>query len=264
MEGMDYGLELTNNSKTSWAFSMPREQTCVSATELCRRVCYGNGVRYRTTGSKEKRRKNFRTVELLLDRGGAELLAQNLVELTDKARPGDWLTASVTGAKTRTPWTLRIHDIGDFYRVEYVRAWEIAIKMRPDCSFWFYTRSFDKADLFEAMTEMATLENCKGWISIDSQNYRAGISAYESTPEVWQVALMQEAIEKLDDSLLPVLKETVDDKCVSFPVHRGAYYASPVIDDALYVCPAVTGVLPLEADYRKARPCQSCTFCLPG
>jgi len=55
----EYGLELTNNSKTSWAFSLPRSATCVGATELCRNVCYGNGVRYQTAGQKEKRHRNL-------------------------------------------------------------------------------------------------------------------------------------------------------------------------------------------------------------
>lgn len=263
MTDLDYGLELTNNSKTSWAFSMPRNKTCVSATEICKRVCYGNGVRYQTHGSRAKRERNLRTVELLLCRGGPEILSMNLIEMIDKARPVDWLTASVTERQTQTPWTIRIHDIGDFYRRDYVVAWAIAISLRPQCSFWFYTRSFDDKVLFEAMTVMAGLPNCKGWLSIDSENFKAGIKAYKKHPEVWQIALMQESIDDLDERLLSALKNSCDKKSVSFPVHQGRYYASPVIADGLFVCPAVTGVQKLESDYRKVRPCQSCGFCLP-
>lgn len=110
----DYGLELTNNSKASWAFSLPRSATCIGATDICTRVCYGNGVRYQTAGQKAKRNRNLRTIELLLANGGAELLAENLVALIDQVRPIDWLAASITGKQTQTPWTLRIHDVGEY------------------------------------------------------------------------------------------------------------------------------------------------------
>ena len=161
----DYGLELTNNSKASWAFSMPIEMTCVHATGVCRRLCYGLGVRYRTAGQRAKRDRNFRTIEFLLGRGGPELASENLVELVDRARPLDWLAACIAGVETRTPWTLRIHDIGDFHSVEYVRAWALAVAARPRCSFWFYTRSFIDEGLFAALTELAALPNCQGWLS---------------------------------------------------------------------------------------------------
>lgn len=111
---VEYGLELTNNSKVSWAFSLPRQETCVNATDTCKRLCYGRGVRYQTKMHKEKRQRNLRTAELLLQNGGPELLAKNLVGLIDQSRPSDWLASTITGKNTMTPWTLRIHDVGDY------------------------------------------------------------------------------------------------------------------------------------------------------
>jgi hypothetical protein len=172
-----YGLELTNNSKVGWAFSLPRGKTCIGATAICKKLCYGNGIRYQSEGQKDKRERNYRTVELLLSEGGPELLAENLVAMIDQARPRDWLTAKVTGCKTVVPWTIRVHDIGDFASVEYVQSWIIAITRRPDCSFWFYTRSFDDDQLLVALTELARLPNCQGWLSADSDNYREAILA---------------------------------------------------------------------------------------
>lgn len=109
-----YGLELTNNSKVGWAFSLPRSKTCIDATEVCRKLCYGNGIRYQSQAQKDKRRRNYRTVEFLLKTGGPQLLAQNLVHLIDFARPRDWLTAKLMKTKPDVPWTLRIHDVGDY------------------------------------------------------------------------------------------------------------------------------------------------------
>ncbi len=111
---LDYGLELTNNSKVGWAFSLPRTETCINATALCRKLCYGNSVRYQSLGQKAKRGRNFRTCEFLLAEGGPELLAENLSMLVDQARPRDWLTARIKRTKTAIPFTVRIHDVGEY------------------------------------------------------------------------------------------------------------------------------------------------------
>jgi len=260
-----YGLELTNNSKASWAFSLPRSATCIGATDICKKVCYGNGVRYRTSGQKARRERNFRTIELLLERGGPELLAENLVALADTVRPSDWLAASITSTRTQTPWTLRIHDVGDFHSEEYVKAWLLAAQQRPLCSFWFYTRSFLNKQIFDAMTELASLANCKGWLSIDSENFASGLLAYAKKPGIWELALLQESREVLDEELLPALDELANVKqVVSFPIHRAGHHAEPIQHPALFTCPAVVGLHKLQPDAQKLRPCQSCTFCLPS
>lgn len=261
----DYGLTLTNNSKTSWAFSLPRNKTCVMATDICKKLCYGNGIRYQSEAQKAKREMNFRTVELLLNSGGPELLAENLVGLIDQVRPADWLAAKITGEKMKTPWSLRIHDVGEFYNsLDYVRAWKLAIEQRPQCSFWFYTRSFQEKPLFDALTELASLANCQGWISIDSENFAAGIIAYAQAPGVWKLALLQEERDALDEQLLPELAAVAQAKnVVSFPFHRGGYHVEPVADAGLFTCPAVVGVYKLQPNASKVRPCQACSYCLP-
>lgn len=260
-----YGLELTNNSKASWAFSLPRSKTCIMATTVCRKLCYGNGIRYQGEAQKTKRQRNLSTVKLLLEKGGAELLSQNLIMLIDQARPSDWLAAGIMGTKIMTPWTVRLHDVGDFDGdLEYVEAWRLAMVQRPQCSFWFYTRSFQEKTLFQALTELASLPNCQGWLSIDSENYSAGLLAYGECPGVWKLAFLQEDQESLDKDLLTQLAAAGKPKdIVSFPYHRGGYYVEPVQQSGVYTCPAVLGVYKLEAKASKIRPCQACSFCLP-
>lgn len=260
-----YGLSLTNNSKASWAFSLPRNKTCIMATSVCRKLCYGNGIRYQSESQKAKRERNYRTVELLLSRGGPELLAENLVALIDQVRPADWLAAKITGGQTKTPWTLRIHDVGEFFlSLNYVEAWRLAVEQRPQCSFWFYTRSFRDKDLFGALTQLASLPNCQGWLSVDSENYSAGLLAYAHALGVWKLALLQEEQEELDEQLLPALTSVAEgDNVVSFPFHRGGYHAEPVAGAGLFTCPAVVGGFKLQPDASKLRPCQTCSFCLP-
>jgi hypothetical protein len=259
----EYGLELTNNSKVGWAFSLPRSKTCINATEICKRLCYGNGIRYQSEPQKAKRERNYRTVEFLLKEGGPELLAQNLSMLVDQARPRDWLTAKITGAKTNVPWTLRINDVGDAYSVDYVKAWFLAAQKQPACSFWFYTRSFIDEELFVGLTELAALPNCQGWLSVDSDNYNQAILAKCKAPAgVWKLALLQD--KDLLPEVLPALTETASPgEIVNFPYHRGGHHVPPLRDKMLTVCPAVTGGYKLQTDKNAPRPCQLCTFCLP-
>lgn len=121
----DYGLELTQNSKVGWAFSLSRTESCTNATEICKRLCYGNGVRYQSAAQRHKRLRNYITCEFLLRKGGPELLAQNLVALVDQARPVDWLAAQISGEATNLPYTLRIHDVGDYPEFRTIQSSKI-------------------------------------------------------------------------------------------------------------------------------------------
>lgn len=115
------------------------------------------------------------------------------------------------------------------------------------------------------MTELASQANCKGWLSIDSDNFASGLLAYAQRPGAWQLALLQEAEEQLDLQVLPAIEQLRQAReVVSFPVHRGGHHAEPIQHPALFTCPAVIGIHKLQPDAHKLRPCQSCTFCLPS
>lgn len=259
----DYGLALTNNSKVGWAFSLPRSETCIHATDLCKRLCYGRGIRYQSAGQKAKRDRNYRTAEFLLAEGGPALLAENLAMLVEQARPRDWLTARITGTETAIPWSVRVHDVGDFWCRSYVEAWFLVAKKYTECKFWFYTRSFLEEELFQALTELAGLPNCQGWLSIDSDNFEQGILAKCNSPlGVWKLALLQDRDMSLE--VVPAISEVaVAGEVVSFPYHHGGRHVEPVRDKVLNVCPAVTGGLTFKSRADVVRPCQACAFCLP-
>ncbi len=259
-----YGLESTNNSKTGFAFSMPRSLTCIAKTKTCEKACYGNGVRYQTNGQKEKRQRNYRTVEFLLEKGGPELLAENLVLLVDLARPIDWIASKVTGDKTFVPWTFRIHDIGDFHSIDYVYAWLLTAEQRPECSFWFYTRSFVDEGLFESLTALAEKKNCRGWLSLDKDNYELGIKRFCQSSDNWQIAILQDEEEVMPEDMLPTISAKARPwQAVSFPRHRGGHYVQPIEAKNVNICPQILGAFPLENRANMPKPCQQCSFCLP-
>lgn len=261
----DYGLELTSNSKVGWAFSLSRSESCVNATDICRKLCYGNGVRYQTHGQRHKRLRNFRTCEFLLRKGGPELLAQNLVALVDQARPVDWLAAQISGTPTKLPYSLRIHDVGDYYSCDYAQAWLIAIKERPQCKFWFYTRSFLEPKLLEVLSALAGQSNCQGFLSIDNDNFEQGLLAFASYPGVWKLALMQHQQELLSPELVPAIQEQVKHgEIINFPYHRAGQHVKPLKADPLTNCPQITtDAYPLQTSRSVMKPCQSCSLCLP-
>ncbi len=259
-----FGLDLTMNSKVGFAFSLPRNKTCIDATEVCKKLCYGRGIRYQSEAQKEKRERNFRTIEYLLERGGPELLAENLVLLIDHARPLDWLSAKLTGQKGSMPWTLRIHDVGDFHSSAYVRSWAIAARLRPDCAFWFYSRSFVTPEVFEALCELASLPNCQGWLSADRENYREAITAYKSFPG-WKVSLLQDSHSGLPEGVLEAIKAGIrGSDLVCFPYHHGGRHVEPLNEPGILVCPQVMGMFALQSNAHAAKPCQQCQFCLPA
>lgn len=261
----NYGLEITNNSKVGSAFSLPRSRTCLFKTQACAKVCYGNGIRYQSSGQKQKRERNFNTVEFLLTHGGPALLAENLIILIDQARPIDWIASTITGMDTNVPWTLRIHDVGDFYSVDYVQAWQFAVQKRPDCSFWFYTRSFPDDQIFLALTQLANEPNCQGWLSLDRDNYNEGIIRYcESESGMWRIALLQEQEALMPPDVIPYLScFTQPGDLLSFPKHHGGRHVEPVKAQNMTICPQITGSYKLHSKPNMPKPCQSCAHCLP-
>ncbi len=262
----DYGLDLTQNSKVGWAFSLSRHHSCIHATDICRLLCYGNGVRYRSDAQRHKRLRNFRTCEFLLARGGPELLAENLVALVDQARPVDWLAAQVSGEDTNLPWTLRIHDVGDHFSCDYALAWLLAVRQRPQCKFWFYTRSFLEPALLATLSELASEPNCRGFLSIDKDNFEQGLLAFASYPGVWKLALMQQSKDELPDRLIPAIQRRVKPgEIINFPYHRAGRYVQPLKAEPLTNCPQITtSAYPLTTSRSQLKPCQSCSLCLPG
>lgn len=261
----DLGLELTKNSKVGPAFSLSRSESCINKTEVCERVCYGNGIRYRSSGQTAKRSRNFRTAEFLIRHGGLELLAENLMAIIDQARPIDYFVASIDQTSTAVPWTLRIHDVGDFYSVQYIRAWKLAAERRPHCKFWFYTRSFKHQILFEELTELASLDNVSGFLSLDTVNYDVGMLRFsQAEAGVWKLALLQEEPLSLADGFLEQVKSLAEKhEVVVFPKHHGGRHVAPLVDKNYTVCPQVVGGLKLESRPNLAKPCQTCAFCLP-
>jgi len=147
-----------------------------------------------------------------------------------------------------------------------VRAWLITVKNRPQCRFWFYTRSFVESEMLAALSELASQPNCQGFLSIDSENFERGLLAFAQYPGIWKLALMQQEEEQLSPDLLPAIqKQVASGQIISFPYHRGGRHVLPLRADPLTLCPQITTkAYPLQPGRSQIKPCQACSLCLPG
>lgn len=86
-----------------------------------------------------------------------------------------------------------------------MQAWALTAKKHSECKFWFYTRSFIDLGVFAELTKLASLPNCQGWLSVDSENFEEAILALCKTPAaVWKLALLQDS--DLHSDILPAFE----------------------------------------------------------
>lgn len=110
---------------------------------------------------------------------------------------------------------------------------------------------------------MASLPNCQGWLSVDSDNHEAALLAYATAANIWKLAFLQEEATDPDEVVPQLIAKSNGNPVVSFPYHRGGRHVEPLQAAGLFTCPAVLGVYKLQSNASNLRPCQACSFCLP-
>jgi hypothetical protein len=116
-----------NWSLPAWAGRFPDGRTyntCPSAG-ICARVCYARNGTYRWPVVLARHQANLRYV--LEDLPGWE--AAMVAELGARRFAGAWI---------------RIHDSGDFFSDDYLRAWLRICQARPGVNFYTYTKEVDR------------------------------------------------------------------------------------------------------------------------
>ncbi len=135
-------------------FGLPagREYSCPGATSICSKICYAGNLEKIYKGVKEKLVHNW---ELLR---GADL--QTMVGLLDVM-----ITEFEQDCdKWSADKLFRIHWDGDFFSLDYVRAWREVIERHADVQFWVYTRTH------YAIPELIGIKNLGLYFSTDDEN----------------------------------------------------------------------------------------------
>lgn len=130
-----------------WSFSIPAVLTCVGATALCLAHCYA-------------RRGHFT--------GGSvgRAYARNYAA----TRKADFSKVMSSLIRNHYAAVVRVHVSGDFYSAAYVRKWIAVARANPGTTFLAYTRSWRKAELRAALSELASTPNVRLWLSCDADS----------------------------------------------------------------------------------------------
>lgn len=140
------------------SFGLPPGETCPGKTEFCE-SCYAFGS-IRSKGVKEMLNGNY---ELLKSLETEEDMTVYLIEMLQRC--SDFADSDGVAPEDRV---FRIHWSGDFYSVEYARAWANAVQKFPDINFWVYTRSFREP--VDVIPIIDGIENLSILLSVDDGN----------------------------------------------------------------------------------------------
>jgi hypothetical protein len=125
-------------------FDLPALPTCPGRSSVCESVCYA------TTG-----RFVFANVRTRL----AWCLRQS--------RRAGFSRRAAKEIRSRGLMVVRLHVSGDFYDADYARKWLCVMSHLPRVRFYFYTRSWRVPAIASVLEEMARLECCRVWYSVD-------------------------------------------------------------------------------------------------
>lgn len=138
-----------------WTWSLPAIATCPGATDGpdgCVSGCYATKGYYSYPSLQQALIKRWELSEQA-DRFVA-LLSKELDRLADGT-------------------VIRIHASGDFFSVEYIRAWVELANLYSRLTFYAYTRSWRVKELRAELNRLRKLANVTIWASTDVETGRA-------------------------------------------------------------------------------------------
>jgi hypothetical protein len=140
------------------AFGLPAGQnnSCPGATSICEKVCYAGKLETIYKGVRNVVLDNFVQLRDTDFHGQVRLLDEMITEFVAECDKKN-------GTKK-----FRIHWDGDFFSLDYARAWAVVIERHPDVQFWVYTRSFIPA--INVVPILAGIPNLALYLSVDRDN----------------------------------------------------------------------------------------------
>lgn len=154
------------------SFGLPAGASCPGKTPFCE-SCYAarnenqSGVRDAVTNNL-----NLLQEAATVD-GMTVLLAEMMVRFLK--------SADNKGVPAEDLW-FRVHWDGDFFSLDYARAWARVIQGTPQVRYWAYTRSFVAP--VNVVPILAEIENLSLYLSADEHNIEAAKAAVALYPDV--------------------------------------------------------------------------------
>jgi hypothetical protein len=158
------------------SFGLPAGISCPGRTKFCE-SCYAEGAEKGMQGVHAKMMHNF---ELLQEAGDVDGMAELLWVMVG-------LFEHFAEAKLKPEeWVFRIHWDGDFFSLDYARAWRMVMEDYPRIRFWAYTRSF--IEPVNVVPLLVPVPNLALYLSVDAGNVAAARVVKQQCPAV-RVAL---------------------------------------------------------------------------
>lgn len=133
----DHNAKMNGNDKIAFLiFSLPAVMTCPGATGQCLHYCYARRDE-RFTTTRASRLSNF--IMAMREDFSACMIAAIKAEIYDS---NGKLKKKYQGRKI----IVRVHESGDFYNLEYMRAWFTVAAALPRITFFAYTKSYSILD----------------------------------------------------------------------------------------------------------------------
>lgn len=206
-----------------YSFDLPAKKTCPGSTPSCRAVCYAANGRFRT----HRVQRRFVAAKAASERS---------------AFP-EAILALIEGQGVEI---VRIHASGDFYSKAYAEKWLKVFRTAPHVKFYFYTRSWRRADIKPVLRGMAVLPNVEVWFSCDKDT---GVPPVRLIPKGVRIAYMQTSHDDV-----PIRADLV------FRTHKLRTTPTRFVETSrgtkVPVCPTETGIAGSE-DVN----CHSCGKC---
>jgi hypothetical protein len=131
-----------------WTFSLPARKSCkLGMTEACEDVCYALDFVFITPSAKKKHGDNWERAQ-------------------DTAEFASDLYAEIRYRRVKR---LRIHVAGDFFSVDYLKAWTWVASRCKTTRFLFYTRAWRDPAMREPLIEISSLPNVFAFWSEDRE-----------------------------------------------------------------------------------------------
>lgn len=207
------------------AFGLPagKNFSCPGATSFCEKICYAGKLEKIYKGVKDVLMDNYAQ---LISAGNVEnmtfLISDMIVRFEKECD------------KREAPKNFRIHWDGDFFSLDYARAWANVIKDNPQIHFWVYTRSF--TETLNVLPIITGIDNLTVYLSADPVN----------------IALANKRASEYPDVFIATVADTFADA------------RETIIDSSrkTYACPENRKSIPLISE--KGSACARCGICMVG
>lgn len=218
------------------AFGLPsgRAFSCPGQTSVCGKVCYAGKLEVIYTAFMAVMLANWDALKGATYSAMVPML-QGVVD--------DYLSDLGKVRKRRDADNIfRIHHDGDFFSIDYAKAWAQVCRDNPSVQFWVYTRSFIPS--LNVVPFITGIPNLTVYLSVDDDNKGHVPAALISANGPVRVA---------------TLAQTASEAQAMVPSTTGK---------SIVPCPEVMGKLPLvmgnKGDAGRVGACSACGICVTG